>query len=106
MRSHKNVSPHPVLQELIDEALAADPDDIVLCPVGAHVYATLFGVVPDIVAVLRSAARIETDRQRLLEWYVSESIDSLDHLTAAELVGLDHADRVIAWLQHIAEDTG
>jgi hypothetical protein len=105
MRARLKVGVHPSLHAMVDQAIAADPRDIVLCPVGEHVYATLFGVIPDVLAVLRSAARIEHDHHRLLEWYVQQSIACLDNFTASELVRLGRAELVIDFLEAI-DDNG
>jgi len=99
--------PHPTsvfLPSMVATALAADPADRVLCPIGRHAYATLFGVIPDVMAVLRRAARHESDQARLLDWYVTEPIACLGDLTAAQLVSLDRAELVIAFLDALNAD--
>jgi hypothetical protein len=63
-----------------------------------------FGVIPDVMAVLRCAARYESDQARLLDWYVTEPIASLGGLTAFELVSVDRAERANAFLDAINAD--
>ena len=89
---------------MVATAIAADPADRVLCPIGRHKYATLFGVIPDVMAVLRCAARYESDQARLLDWYVTEPIASLGDLTASQLVSLGRTELVIAFLDAITVD--
>ena len=99
--------PHPTsafLSSMVATAVAADPADCVLGPIGRHAYATLFGVIPDVMAVLRCAARYESDQARLLDWYVTEPIASLGDLTASQLVSLGRTELVIAFLDAITVD--
>ena len=104
MRERLSHSRSSFLSSMVATAVAADPADRVLGPIGRHAYATIFGVIPDVMAVLRSAARYESDQARLLDWYVTEPIALLGDLTASQLVSLGRTELVIAFLDAITVD--
>jgi hypothetical protein len=89
------------IRSLVSTAFAADPRDRVIGPVGEHRYSTIFGIIPDVLAVLRSAAGIEQDSARLYAWYMAAPIAELGDLTAHQLVAMGRADVVLAFLGEI-----
>jgi hypothetical protein len=91
------------IRSLVSTAFAADPRDRVIGPVGEHRYSTLFGIIPDVLAVLRSAAEIERDATRLYAWYMEARIAELGDLTAQQLIAMGRADEVIGFLARVRE---
>lgn len=98
----RNTSPAHI-RSLVSTAFAADPRDSVIGPVGDHRYSTIFGIIPDVLAVLRTAAEIERDSARLYAWYMDARIAELGDLTAQQLVALGRADAVIAFLGQVRD---
>lgn len=89
------------LEAMFERAVASDPSDRLICPYGEHSYTTLFSIIPDVLAVLRAALPLESDKRRLLDWYLSEPIAWCEHFTAAQMVAFGRADEVVAFLQAI-----
>lgn len=89
------------IRSLVSTAFSADPRDSVIGPVGDHRYSTIFGIIPDVLAVLRAAAEIERDSVRLYAWYMDVRIAELGDLTAQALVALGRADAVIDFLAQV-----
>lgn len=87
------------LRNLLHAAYRADPRDRLISPIGEHDYSTLFGRIPTALAVLRVAAEIEADPAVVMHWYRHVRIAELGYLTAAQLVALDRAEAVIAFLR-------
>lgn len=85
----------------LDKACKADPLDHLIGPIGKGEYATLFGVIPDVLAVMRSAAEIEKRPIELKTWYTTVRIRELGNLTAQSLVSLGRTDAVIQFLRSI-----
>jgi len=93
------------LESLVTAACTADVQDAVVAQVGDDEYSTIFGIIPDILAVLRSAAAIERDQREVLLWYRHTKIAELGWLTAQRLLTLGRSKEVIAFLQS-ARDGG
>jgi len=91
------------LNYILDKARKADPLDLLIGPIGKGEYATLFGVIPDELAVMRSAAEIEHRTSELKTWYTTVRIRELGDLTAQSLVTLGRAEAVIHFLRSIRE---
>jgi len=94
------------LHALVDKAVGADPRDAIIGPFGDGHFSSLFGIVPDVLAVLRTAAKIEPNHARLMQWYRNERIESLGHFTAAQLVDMGRASVVIDFLRSIRNAEG
>jgi hypothetical protein len=90
------------LRELLGEAYADDPRNEPIAPLGEHGYTTLGRVIPSALAVLRVAARLEADPERVMDWYRYARIAELGHLSAEQLVDMGRAPVVIAFLQSIS----
>jgi hypothetical protein len=88
------------IESLMAAAYAADPRDRLIAPVGDGAYSTLFGLIPEALAVLRVAAEIESDPDELLNWYSRSLISELGHLSAKQLVSLGRAVDVINFLRN------
>jgi len=91
------------IRSLVSTAFAADPRDRIIGPVGDHRYSTIFGIIPDVLAVLRSAAEIERNATRLYAWYMESRIAELGDLTAQELIAMGRADAVMAFLAKVRD---
>jgi hypothetical protein len=102
MRSNCGSSNPHILQSLANSAVRSDLQDFIICPVGDRQFATLFGLIPDTLAVMRTAARIEPDATQLLDWYLTEKISDLGGLTADVLVNLGRAAQVIDFLNSVS----
>lgn len=95
---------HPIgvsmtsLQGFLDQALGADPIDCLLCPISNGRYTTLFGIVPGVVAVLRTAAEIESSPAEVMSWYKEIRIRELGDLTAEVLVSMGRTQEVVDFL--------
>ena len=89
------------LRAMTRSAVAADPRDAVICAVGEHQFSTIFGIIPDTIAVLRAASEFEPDHAKLLDWYLGERIASLGGLSAAALVNIGRATLVIDFLKNV-----
>jgi len=89
------------LNTLARHASDAELKDSVICDICEHQFSTIFGVIPDALAVLRAAATFEPDQARLLEWFVSERIASLGELSAASLVSIGRATEVLSFLEKV-----
>lgn len=89
------------LRAMTLRAVAADPRDGVICAVGEHQFSTIFGIIPDTLAVLRAAAAFEPDHAKLLDWFLGERIASLGGLSAAALVNIGRAALVIDFLKTV-----
>jgi len=89
------------LNYVFDEACKADSLDLLIGQIGKGAYATLFGVIPDELAVMRSAAEIEHRPTELETWYTTVRIRELGDLTAQSLVTLGRAEAVIHFLRSI-----
>lgn len=103
LKSPPSVNSPAQIRSLVRTAFAADPRDSVIGPVGDHRYSTIFGIIPDVLAVLRTAALIETDCAQLYAWYMDTRIHELGALTAQQLVALGRAGEVIAFLHAIRD---
>ena len=99
--SIRSVAP-PSLRSLVAAAYLADPADRLIAPIGDQAYSTLFQLIPAALAVLRTAATIEPNPINVLEWYRSDPVAELGHLTAEQLVSLGRAEVVIAFLCSIS----
>lgn len=97
-KSHRYAVP---LRAMVVAASSADPRDKIIGPMGNRHYTTMFGVLPDTVAVLRTVLQIETDPIRVMQWYEGKKIASLGYLTASELVNMGRASVVIDFLKSI-----
>jgi hypothetical protein len=93
--------PRSALRELLGAAYADDPRNEPIAPLGEHGYTTLTRVIPSALAVLRVAARLEAEPERVMDWYRHAHIAELGHLTAEQLVSMGRAPVVIAFLQSI-----
>jgi hypothetical protein len=93
----------PSLRSLLFAAYAADPRDRLISPMGEHGYATLFGIIPVALAVLRAAAKVEPNPGEVIAWYRKVHIAELGNLTAEQLVSMGRAEFVIAFLQSIRD---
>jgi hypothetical protein len=88
---------------LVEAAFHVDPHDRPIAPVGRQRCATLFGIIPDSLAVLRTAASIEPDQNQVMGWYTGDRIMELGDMTAEELVAIGRADEVITFLLSIGD---
>lgn len=95
-KSNKVVTP---LRAMVAAASSADPRDSIIGPMGDRHFTTIFGVLPDTLAVLRTALEVEMDPGRLMHWYRSRKIASLGFLTASQLVAMGRASVVIDFLK-------
>jgi len=91
------------LRAMVAAASSADPRDIIISPMGHRHFTTIFGVLPGVLAVLRTAVQIEPDHVRLMQWYRAEKIASLGYLTASQLVRMGRASIVIDFLNSICK---
>ena len=62
------------------------------------------GSAPAMLAILQLAARIEPDSTKVLEWYRSTPIKTLDGQSAEQLVAMDRAAEVIGFLTTICRE--
>lgn len=59
---------------------------------------------PGIADIFHAAALIEPDPRKVMSWYCDTPIAQLNHMTAQELVAIGHANKVLAFLQHLGDD--
>jgi hypothetical protein len=102
-RHSTHLSRREYLPSLVYAAFHADPHDRLIAPVGQHRYATLFGIIPDALAVLRAAASIESDPNQVMAWYTGTRIMELGDLTAEKLVAIGRAEEVVSFLLSIGD---
>lgn len=79
-------------------ACVAGPDEWPTAADDESGYRVFLACMPAMLAVLRTAVRIEPDPIEAGHWYRSIPIAELDGLTAARLVSQGRADEVIAFL--------
>jgi len=91
------------LSSFLYEAFKADPADCLIGPMGDHGYATLFGVVPGVLAVMRTAAEIEPRHKEVMTWYTRVKIRELGNLTAEALVAMGRTEAVVDFLREIRD---
>ena len=91
------------LTSSLNEAFKADPADCLICPMGDSGYATLFGVVPAVLAVMRTAAEIEPCPEEVMTWYTRVRIRELGDLTAESLVAMGRTEAVVDFLRAIRD---
>lgn len=96
----------PVAQRLTLRALPPkahlnDDGDDAPYPQGVHDCIMMSWIIPSALAVLRAAAEIEPDPERVLDWYRYTPISELGSLTAKQLVWAGCASIVIDFLQSI-----
>ncbi|MGC1550091.1 MAG: hypothetical protein WA777_16335 [Rhodanobacter sp.] len=89
------------LKLLLVAAYSVDRSDRLLSPVGNNAYSTLFSVIPASLAVLRVAAELEPDAEKLMTWYEKVCIAELGQQTASKLVSCGRAETVIIFLRSI-----
>lgn len=82
-------------------AVNEDESDLSVCAIGERQYSTVFGVIPDTLAILRAAAAFESDRTKLVEWFLGDRIASLGGLSAASLVSTGRATQVLDFLKDV-----
>lgn len=91
------------LYALLDQAFHANPKDVLISPIGEHCYATLLGVVPDVIAVMRTAAEIEGRPDEVMAWFTATPIRELGSLTAERLIEMGRAEAVIDFLRSVRD---
>ncbi|WP_458068262.1 hypothetical protein [Rhodanobacter sp. BL-MT-08] len=89
------------LRAKMRQEVLTDPRDSVVSRIGEHDFSTMFGIIPDTLAVLRSASAFEKDKTKLLEWFSHERIASLGGLSAASLVRMGRAALVLDFLKRV-----
>jgi predicted benzoate:H+ symporter BenE len=91
------------LRHYLNEALMTHPSDRLLSPISNGCYTTLFGIVPDVVAVLRAAAEIESSPAEVMSWYKEVRIRELGDLTAEVLVRMQRTQEVVNFLRSVRD---
>ncbi|MGC1550040.1 MAG: hypothetical protein WA777_16075 [Rhodanobacter sp.] len=89
------------LKSLLVAAYSVDRSDRLLSQVGNNAFSTLLSVIPVDLAVLRVAAELEPDAEKLMIWYEKVCIAELGQQTASKLVSCGRAEAVIMFLRSI-----